>query len=36
MPLPSDTRVLADIAATTLDTFLDGLVDKALSTVNLL
>jgi hypothetical protein len=28
MPLPSDTRVLADIASTTLDTFLDGLVDN--------
>jgi len=28
MPLPSDTRVLADIAATTLDSFLDGLIDN--------
>lgn len=28
MPLPSDTRALADIAATTLDTFLDGLIDN--------
>ena len=31
MPLPSDTRQLADIAATTLDSFLGDTIDNTLS-----
>ena len=32
MPLPTDTRELSDIAATTVDSYIKDVVDKGLST----